>query len=188
MHQAETTMAVTQQTTTTIPTGADLDQYNGRFAVTPEFPDGVYHYHATPGVYPYFVGPQFYGETNGDQIYSNSAKQIKPYLPNEIKPIDTHDVTVNGGTFSNVDDDFTYYYDAQTFINRYETRGSDQYFVDFNEALRIMVQTNASGSTASADTRSLCTSKTTTEISFQLLQQMLEKPTQLAQYQMLLLK
>lgn len=135
-------------------TGADLDQYNGRFAVTPEFPDGVYHYHATPGVYPYFIGPQFYGETNGDQIYSNSAKQIKPYLPNEIKPIDTHDVTVNGGTFSNVDDDFTYYYDAQTFINRYETRGSDQYFVDFNEALRIMVQTNASGSTASADTRS----------------------------------
>ncbi|KAK3604220.1 hypothetical protein CHS0354_002028 [Potamilus streckersoni] len=30
----------------------DLDECNGRFAVTPEFPDGIYHYYITEG-YPY---------------------------------------------------------------------------------------------------------------------------------------
>ena len=25
----------------------DLDEHNGRFAVTPEYPNGIYHYHAT---------------------------------------------------------------------------------------------------------------------------------------------
>ncbi len=31
----------------------DLDECNGRFAVTPEFPNGIYHYYATDS-YPYF--------------------------------------------------------------------------------------------------------------------------------------
>lgn len=31
----------------------DLDECNGRFGVTPEFPDGIYHYYATDS-YPYF--------------------------------------------------------------------------------------------------------------------------------------
>lgn len=31
----------------------DLDECNGRFAVTPEFPNGIYHYYATDN-YPYF--------------------------------------------------------------------------------------------------------------------------------------
>ncbi|MBO1256395.1 YHYH protein [Alteromonas sp. 5E99-2] len=31
----------------------DLDECNGRFGVTPEFPDGIYHYYATD-TYPYF--------------------------------------------------------------------------------------------------------------------------------------
>lgn len=46
----------------------DLDEYNGRFCVTPEFPDGVYAYFATIltdgnnrliGQFPYFVGNQY---------------------------------------------------------------------------------------------------------------------------------
>ena len=46
----------------------DLDEYNGRFCVTPEFPNGVYAYFATikgsagEPAFPYFVGPNFYGE------------------------------------------------------------------------------------------------------------------------------
>ena len=31
----------------------DLDECNGRFGVTPEFPEGIYHYYATD-TYPYF--------------------------------------------------------------------------------------------------------------------------------------
>ena len=43
-----------------------LDEHNGRFCVTPEYPDGTYAYFATVdenwnSVYPYIVGPTFYG-------------------------------------------------------------------------------------------------------------------------------
>jgi YHYH protein len=43
-----------------------LDQYNGRFVVTPEFPTGTYAYFTTVDAtltpqYPYFIGPTFYG-------------------------------------------------------------------------------------------------------------------------------
>jgi hypothetical protein len=44
----------------------DLDQYNGRFCVTPEYPAGIYAYFVTVDpagkpIYPYVLGPQFYG-------------------------------------------------------------------------------------------------------------------------------
>jgi hypothetical protein len=43
-----------------------LDAHNGRFCVTPEYPNGTYAYFATidvegNSVYPYFVGPTYYG-------------------------------------------------------------------------------------------------------------------------------
>ena len=43
-----------------------LDAYNGRFAVTPEYPNGTYAYFMTQDgsgnpVYPYVIGPRFYG-------------------------------------------------------------------------------------------------------------------------------
>jgi uncharacterized protein (TIGR03437 family) len=49
----------------------DLDQYNGRFAVTPEFPQGTYAYYTTidsNGVpaFPYILAGQFYGTANGN--------------------------------------------------------------------------------------------------------------------------
>jgi hypothetical protein len=36
-----------------IENSGDLDECNGRFGVTPEFPEGIYHYYATDS-YPYF--------------------------------------------------------------------------------------------------------------------------------------
>jgi hypothetical protein len=44
-----------------------LDVHNGRFCVTPEYPEGTYAYFATikedwTSAYPYAVGPNFYGE------------------------------------------------------------------------------------------------------------------------------
>ena len=41
----------------------DLDQYNGRYCVTPEYPDGTFAYFLTldeenEPVYPYIFGPQ----------------------------------------------------------------------------------------------------------------------------------
>jgi hypothetical protein len=51
----------------TAPTASDyLDDHNGRFCVTPEYPAGIYCYFATVdahwnSAYPYLVGPTFYG-------------------------------------------------------------------------------------------------------------------------------
>ena len=43
-----------------------LDEYNGRFAVTPEYPNGTYAYFMTEDssgnpTYPYAIGPKMYG-------------------------------------------------------------------------------------------------------------------------------
>ena len=51
----------------TAQTGEDyLDEHNGRFCVTPEYPNGTYAYFATvnadwTSAYPYVVGPTYYG-------------------------------------------------------------------------------------------------------------------------------
>jgi len=51
-------------------TGA-LDRFNGRYCVTPEFPEGTYAYFASQDynsnpIYPYFVGSSFYGSRSID--------------------------------------------------------------------------------------------------------------------------
>ncbi len=44
----------------------DLDQYNGRWCVTPEYPSGTYAYFVATDssgspAYPFVVGPYYYG-------------------------------------------------------------------------------------------------------------------------------
>ncbi len=51
----------------------DLDQYNGRFTVTPEYPNGTYAYFVTinadgSSAYPYIIGPQYYGVVDRTDI------------------------------------------------------------------------------------------------------------------------
>lgn len=46
--------------------GGTLDRYNGRYCVTPDYPDGTYAYFCTmndegEGLYPYMIGPELYG-------------------------------------------------------------------------------------------------------------------------------
>lgn len=46
--------------------GGDLDEYNGRFCVTPEYPSGTYAYFVTTdasgaAVFPYYIGINYYG-------------------------------------------------------------------------------------------------------------------------------
>jgi hypothetical protein len=50
-----------------------LDEHNGRFCITPEYPNGIYCYFATVdtnhnSTYPYVVGPTFYGIKNGTKV------------------------------------------------------------------------------------------------------------------------
>jgi hypothetical protein len=56
-----------------LATAGDLDQYNGRFAVTPEYPQGTYAYFVTldgagKAAYPYIIGPQYYGVVATDNL------------------------------------------------------------------------------------------------------------------------
>jgi hypothetical protein len=53
----------------------DLDRYNGRFCVTPDFPQGTYAYFVTINAtnlpaYPYLLGRQFYGVVSGGTVSS----------------------------------------------------------------------------------------------------------------------
>lgn len=70
-----------------------LDEHNGRFCVTPEFPNGIYCYFATVdsnwnSAYPYAVGPTFYG------VYQNR----------KVNSVD-ETTTVYDGTLSTVESD-----------------------------------------------------------------------------------
>ena len=52
-----------------------LDVHNGRFCITPEYPNGIYCYFATVdanwnSAYPYVVGPTFYGTKTGAKVTS----------------------------------------------------------------------------------------------------------------------
>ena len=73
----------------------DLDRYNGRYCVTPEYPEGVYAYFTTiDGVsgapkFPYFIGPDFYSEAdeinwNGNGLQRNFTEDAirfrAPYI------------------------------------------------------------------------------------------------------------
>ena len=53
--------------------GGDLDEYNGRFCVTPEYPSGTYAYFITLDAngtpeFPYYIGTEYYGAPEVDDI------------------------------------------------------------------------------------------------------------------------
>lgn len=60
-----------------------LDEHNGRWCVTPEYPSGIYAYFVTEDivgtpVFPYFIGPEFYGETASGNTIPNNAEEFDP--------------------------------------------------------------------------------------------------------------
>jgi hypothetical protein len=62
-----------------------LDEHNGRFCVTPEYPKGTYCYFATVdanwnSAYPYIVGPTFYGVRTAAKVTS-IAETVITYTP-----------------------------------------------------------------------------------------------------------
>jgi hypothetical protein len=71
-----------------VPGSGTLDEFNGRFTVTPEYPDGTFAYFATidsagQPAYPYLLGPTYYGDVATDNL--NHTVQIPDdvteYLP-----------------------------------------------------------------------------------------------------------
>jgi hypothetical protein len=90
-----------------------LDEHNGRFCVTPEYPNGIYCYFATVdanwnSAYPYAVGPYFYGNKTASKVttigetvttYTSTSELVENELDFSVFPNPSNDlliVQVNG--------------------------------------------------------------------------------------------
>lgn len=56
-----------------IVTNADLDECSGHFGETPEFPDGIYHYHLTADEAPYMINC-YHGEVPDDVLAAGGGQ------------------------------------------------------------------------------------------------------------------
>ncbi len=75
---------------TSVSTPDYLDEHNGRFCVTPEYPAGIYCYFATVNsnwnsAYPYVVGPTFYGVKTAVKVTS-ITEAVTTYTPSSTGP------------------------------------------------------------------------------------------------------
>jgi hypothetical protein len=86
-----------------------LDEHNGRFCITPEYPEGIYCYFATVdenwnSAYPYVVGPTFYGVYANRKVNS-VTESTTVYLP-VTTDINDQDVHLIVNIFPNPSNDF----------------------------------------------------------------------------------
>ncbi len=80
----------------------DLDEHNGRYCVTPEFPNGTYAYFVsiasdgTP-VFPYNIGGGYYGDPTGGTVSSLTETVVTNYLggPNAALQLSKPSVNAN---------------------------------------------------------------------------------------------
>ncbi|MCB0763225.1 MAG: YHYH protein [Flavobacteriales bacterium] len=76
-----------------------LDVHNGRYCVTPEYPDGTYAYFCTVdenwnSAYPYIIGPTFYGVLTGGSVTS---------VTESVTTFDPLTTGLSGSSLSNAD-------------------------------------------------------------------------------------
>ncbi len=92
-----------------IPTSAAtpdyLDEHNGRFCVTPEYPNGIYCYFATVdanwnSAYPYVVGPTFYGNIVAAKVTTVPAGTTT-YMPGTSSLFENANTELNVNVFPN---------------------------------------------------------------------------------------
>ena len=80
-----------------------LDEHNGRFCITPEYPNGTYCYFATVdaawnSAYPYVVGPTFYGPKVVAKV-TTISEAVTTYTP--VTPVAAALAAVNVSVFPN---------------------------------------------------------------------------------------
>lgn len=76
-----------------------LDEHNGRFCVTPEYPSGIYCYFATVdanhnSAFPYMVGPTYYGNKTGSSV-TTISESTTTYTPGTSGIVNLEDVQIN---------------------------------------------------------------------------------------------
>ena len=91
----------------------DLDQYNGRLAITPDFPNGTYAYFTTldasgSPAFPYVLAGQYYGTATAAQV-QNVSGTVQDYFSNSVynqtlvtTPILASWSTANSTQFANI--------------------------------------------------------------------------------------
>jgi hypothetical protein len=82
-----------------------LDDHNGRFCITPEYPNGTYAYFATVdenwnSAYPYAVGPTFYGVYANRKVTS-VTEATNVYTPSTTGLADQYLKSLSIGVFPN---------------------------------------------------------------------------------------
>lgn len=86
-----------------------LDEHNGRFCVTPEYPNGIYCYFATVdenwnSAYPYAVGPTFYGIYQDRNV--NSVDETTTVYDGTLSTVESDLENLNIKIFPNPTSDF----------------------------------------------------------------------------------
>ena len=86
-----------------------LDKHNGRFCVTPEYPNGIYCYFATVdenwnSAYPYAVGPTFYGIYQDRNV--NSVDETTTVYDGTLSTVESDLENINIKIFPNPTSDF----------------------------------------------------------------------------------
>jgi hypothetical protein len=86
-----------------------LDEHNGRYCETPEYPGGIYCYFATVNenwnsAYPYIVGPTFYGTKTAVKVTSIN-ETVQTYTPTVTQVEDVNASNLNLLTYPNPADD-----------------------------------------------------------------------------------
>lgn len=120
------------------PGSGTLDQYNGRYCVTPEFPNGTYAYFSTQNtsnqpVYPYFVGRAFYGSTQVDPV----TALIEPdYITINRSSIDMNSWTRRNRWFHKDIINLTGIYNGTSYNSENYTKGARP-IIEFDPNLQL---------------------------------------------------
>ena len=83
----------------------DLDEYNGRFCLTPEFPDGVWAYFTTieadgTPLFPYNVGRNFYGTPTGGNANTIPSTATRSFIGGPSKQHSARDTDSRDGVIT----------------------------------------------------------------------------------------
>lgn len=67
-----------------------LDAYNGRFAITPDYPQGTYAYYVTlnadgSSAFPYVLGPQYYGAVVPENLSTHGHATVSETVQTYVK-------------------------------------------------------------------------------------------------------
>lgn len=114
-------------------TDFDLDEYNGRFCVTPEFPGGTYAYFVSitsngAPAFPYNIGRAFYGSPSGSSVTSLTEAVTTNFVGGASSRAALSTPTASGDlitlTWSSIEGG-TYRLDASNDLSTWNTKAQD---------------------------------------------------------------